>query len=187
MSTSLMGPDRYGIVAQLFHWAMAVLLLAQFAIGLYADDLPPGIERLIWMSWHKSLGLTLCVLMLARLAWRWVRPPPPLPENVPHWEQRVAHVTHLSIYALVVAAALVGWLSASARGLSVNWFGIYLVPDLVDKDKALGQVLSGTHQVLVYALAVLLAGHIAAALRHGLIRRDGVFSRMLPRIPGRRT
>jgi len=172
--------ERYGIVAQIFHWSMGVLILCQFAIGRFAGSLEPGIERLIWLSRHKSLGLTILVLMLVRLLWRWAAPPPPLPDQMPIWEQRVAHLAHSSIYLLVVVSALVGWLAASARGLSVNWFGVFLVPDVVDKNRFLGDVLSGAHQALVYALAALLIAHIAAGLQHALIRRDGVISRMLP-------
>ena len=171
---------RYGIIAQLLHWLMAGLILVQLLVGRYAAGLDPGIERLVWMSRHKSLGITILALMLLRLGWRLSSPPPPLPSTMPGWERRTAQLTHLCMYALLIIAPVVGWLSASAYGLSINWFGMLLLPDLVAKNPALADELVALHRVLVYTLAGLLLVHIAAALRHALIRRDGLFSRMLP-------
>jgi cytochrome b561 len=169
----------YGIVAQLLHWLIAALVLAQLAIGLCAANLPVSLARLQWLSRHKSLGLAILVLVLARLAWR-LAAPPPLPDFMPRWECRAALATHRLFYAWLLLAPLAGWLHASASGLSVKWFGLFLVPDLVDKDRALAALFRAVHLGLVATLAALIALHVAAALRHAFVRRDGVAHRMLP-------
>lgn len=171
----------YGIVARSLHWVIAALVLVQLGLGAYAANLPVSLARLQWLTRHKSVGLAILTLMLLRLAWRLLDPPPPLPAFMPVWERRAALATHRLLYALLLLAPLAGWLHASAAGLSVNWFGLFLVPDLVPKDRALAAVFWAAHVGLVAALAVLIAVHIAAALRHAFVLRDGVLERMLPR------
>ena len=175
--------QSYGILAQALHWLVAALVFAQLALGLYAADLPLGIERLRLLSRHKSLGLALLALALLRLAWRAAQAPPPLPASMPRWERGAALATHRLIYLLLVLAPLAGWLQASASGLSVNWFGLFQMPDLVPKSRALAELFRLAHLVCVALLAALVAGHVAAALRHALLLRDGVLHRMLPWSP----
>jgi cytochrome b561 len=172
--------ESYGILAQALHWVVAALVFAQLALGLYAAGLPLGIERLRWLSRHKSLGLAVLALVLLRLAWRAADAPPALPTSMPARERRLAVATHRLIYLLLVLAPLAGWLQASASGLSVNWFGLFQVPDLVPQSRPLAELFRLTHVSCVALLATLLAGHTAAALRHALVLRDGVLHRMLP-------
>lgn len=159
---------------------MAALVLVQFALGLYAANLPVSLARLQWLSRHKSLGLSILALMLLRLAWRALNPPPALPAFMPAWEQRAARATHGLLYTLLLLAPLAGWLYASAAGLSVNWFGWFVVPDLVGKNRALADAFRALHIGLVATLALLVVLHVGAALRHAFWLRDGVMHRMLP-------
>lgn len=177
--------ESYGIIAQALHWLVAVLVLAQIGIGLYAANLPVSLARLQWLSRHKSLGLAILALVLLRLGWRALNPPPELPGSMPHWERRAALATHRLFYLLLVLAPLAGWLYASAAGLSVNWFDLFQVPDLVSKDRQLAELFKALHIGLVALLALLVAVHVGAALRHGLLLRDGVMHRMLPWKPRR--
>ncbi|HSE01028.1 MAG TPA: cytochrome b [Burkholderiales bacterium] len=172
--------ETYGIIAQAFHWFVAVLVLAQLGLGAYAANLPIGLARLQWLSRHKSLGLAILAVVLLRVAWRAIDRPPALPGSMPGWQRRAAAVTHWLLYLLLVLAPLAGWLHASAAGLSVNWFGLYLVPDLIAKNPELAELFKRLHYALVALLALLAAGHIGAALRHALWLRDGVAHRMLP-------
>lgn len=176
----------YGIIAQAFHWLVAVLVFAQLGLGVFAASLPIGLARLQWLSRHKSLGLAILAIVLLRIAWRVIDRPPPLPDSMPGWQRRAAVVTHRLLYLLLVLAPLAGWLYASAAGLSVNWFGLIQVPDLVAKDPGLAEVLKQLHRALVALLALLVAGHIGAALRHAFWLRDGVAHRMLPWKPRER-
>lgn len=171
--------SRYGFIAQLFHWTVAVLVFVQAGMGIYVDDLPLGLARLQWLSRHKALGFVILVLVLARLAWRLVNPAPPMPGSMPRWERRIARATHWLLYALLLAAPVAGWMHADAAGLGVNVFGLFTLPGLVAKNPQLSEWFHDAHVVLVATLAVLLFLHVAAALRHALLR-DGVFGRMVP-------
>ena len=177
--------DSYGIVAQAFHWLVAALVLVQLALGLYAANLPVSLARLQWLARHKSLGLAILALVLLRLGWRVLNRPPALPAFMPHWERRAARATHWLLYLLLLLAPIAGWLYASAAGLSVNWFGLFVVPDLVDKDRALAGVFRALHIALVALLALLVALHIGAALRHAFVLHDKIMHRMLPWQPPR--
>lgn len=177
--------ESYGIIAQAFHWLVAVLVLAQLGVGLYAANLPVSLARLQWLSRHKSLGLAILALVLLRLGWRALNPPPELPRSMPHWERRAAFAAHRLFYLLLILVPLAGWLYASAAGLSVNWFGLFPIPDLVAKDSELAELFKALHIGLVALLAALVAVHVGAALRHGLLLRDGVMHRILPWKPRR--
>lgn len=159
----------------------------QTAIGVYVDDLPVSMERLQWLSRHKSLGFTILVLVLLRLAWRLFHPVPPLPASVPRVTRRVALMTHRVMYGLLIAAPIAGWMHASASGLGVNVFGWFVLPDIVARSTQLSDWFHQLHSVLVTMLAVVIVLHIAAALRHALILRDGVMARMLPWKTGKRS
>jgi cytochrome b561 len=169
----------YGIVALTFHWLVAAMIAIQVGLGLYAGDLPLGLERLRWMSWHKSVGISILALILLRIVWRAMDRPPPLPETLPSIEHKISGIAHWTLYGLLLLAPLAGWLTASAKGLSVNWFGWVLIPDLIAKDTELGEVLGEVHEFLVWTLVTLITLHIVAAVRHGF-RRNGVLERMVP-------
>ena len=180
MNRFLNSKEAYGIIAQALHWCVAALILMQIALGLYAANLPVSMARLQWLSYHKSLGLTILALVLLRLVWRWIDAPPPLPDTMARRERRAARVMHGALYVVPVLAMLAGWLYASAAGLSVNWFGLILIPDLIAKNTAIAPLFKELHHGLVGLLVLLLVGHIAAAARHAFILHDNVAQRMLP-------
>jgi cytochrome b561 len=180
MARFLNSAAAYGIIAQALHWCVAALILIQFPLGLYAADLPVSMARLQWLSYHKSLGLTILALVLVRLVWCRMDVPPPLPGTMARWERRAALAMHSLLYVIPVLAMLAGWLYASAAGLSVNWFGLILIPDLIAKNTGIAPLFKELHHGLAGLLALLLAGHMAAAARHAFILRDNVAQRMLP-------
>jgi cytochrome b561 len=180
MNGWLNSKGAYGIITQLLHWCVAALIFVQLPLGIHAANLPVSMARLQWLSFHKSLGLTILVLVLVRLAWRLVDDPPPLPGTMPLLERRAAHAMHWALYVVPLFAMLAGWLYASAAGLSVNWFGFILIPDLIAKNTVIAPLFKELHHGLVALLVLLLAGHIIAAARHALFLRDGVVQRMLP-------
>lgn len=172
--------ESYGIVAQAFHWLMAALVLVQLGLGLYAARLPVSLARLVWLSRHKSLGLAILALVVLRLTWRTFERPPALSEAMPRWERRAALANHRGLYLLLVLAPLAGWASASAAGLSVNWFGLFPVPDLLGKNAPLAEAFKAVHVACVAVLALLLVAHIGAVARHVFLLHDGIARRMLP-------
>jgi cytochrome b561 len=169
------------------HWLVACFILMQFILGLYAASLPLSLARLQWLSTHKSFGITLLALIVMRALWRWANPPPPLPVGMSRTEQLAARLVHGALYLVPLLAILAGWLYASATGLSVNWFGLILVPDLMAKNASLAPLFKGLHQALVALLALLVLAHVAAALRHAFILKDGLLQRMWPFGASRKT
>ena len=127
---------------------------------------------------HKPLGLTLLVLVLIRLAVRLARPVPPLPGDMPGWQQRIAMLSHLLLYGLMIALPLVGWAMQSAGDYPVVLRESLLLPPIVPQDARLYASLRVAHTVLAYLLFISILAHLAAALYHALIRRDGVLSSM---------
>ena len=175
-----MPAKRYTFPAITLHWLMAVLLIGLFGLGLYMSDLPLSPDKLMFYSWHKWAGVSAFLLVLLRLAWRVGHPPPPLPEAMPRWQQAASHGLHQLLYLLMVAIPLTGWLMSSAKGFQTVYFGVLPLPDLLAKDKELGELLETVHWTLNYALAALVVAHVAAALKHHLRDRDDVLSRILP-------
>ena len=121
---------------------------------------------------------------MVRIAWRGAHPPPALPAQMPKLQQFAAHAGHLALYVLMVAIPLSGWLMSSAKGFQTVWFGVLPIPDLIGRDKALGELLGSVHASLNALLVLILVVHIGAALKHHFIERDDVLRRMLPRLKG---
>jgi cytochrome b561 len=170
---------RYGYVAQTLHWVIVGLLIVQVTLGTIADELPLGLEKLAVLARHKSFGITILGLAVIRLAWRWIdRPPPPPP--MPNWQRLAAKLNHWALYALLLAMPLTGWMMSSASNYPVSWFGLAQLPDLVVPDRALKERFNDLHHLLAYFLFALAGLHVAAALKHQFIDRDGLLRRMLP-------
>jgi cytochrome b561 len=172
-------PVRYTRTAMALHWFLALAILGAFALGLYVADLSPSPERLQLITWHKWAGITILALSGWRLLWRVThRPPADVP--MPAWQLRAAQVMHLALYGLFFAVPLAGWAYSSAAGHPIVWFGVLPLPDFVPVDKALADDLKELHEVLAWALVVIAAVHIVAALKHQFIDRDGLIDRMRP-------
>ncbi|MDE2196098.1 MAG: cytochrome b [Gammaproteobacteria bacterium] len=171
-------PERYGIVAQALHWLIAALVAVQFVLGVKAHGLPLGLERLILLARHKSLGLTLFALVMLRLAWRMYSPPPPWSSQAPL--RTAARLSHGLLYALLLAMPIAGWLLSSASNLTVSWFGLFSLPDLVAPDRRLAHWLLLTHQTMAWLLLAVVVIHTGAAFWHHRILKDNVLTRMLP-------
>ncbi|MFH1804484.1 MAG: cytochrome b [Pseudomonadota bacterium] len=170
---------RFGIVAKTFHWVMAVLFVLMFAIGWYMDLLPLGLEKLEWMSRHKSIGIGILFLAVLRIIWRASESTPDAISNRT-WEKRAAKIAHIALYAVMLAMPMTGWLMSSAANFSVSVFGLFTLPDLVAPDKDLFAALSYTHWLLSWGIVALVGLHVAAALKHHFMDRDSTLRRMLP-------
>lgn len=173
-------PIGYTRTAIGLHWLIALALLATFSLGLYMSDLPLSPEKLRLYAWHKWAGVTIFLFVAFRLFWRLTHRPPVLPMGMPAWERIAAESLQWILYFLMVAIPVSGWLMSSAKGYQVVYFGVLPLPDLVAKNKALGDVLTNVHVVLNFTMAGLVGLHIAAALKHYFVDRDAVLSRMLP-------
>ncbi len=177
----------WGWPARLLHWVMAGLILFQLGLGF----------RMVWLvsdvtvqfglyQTHKSWGFVIFTLALVRICWRAIHKPPEMPANMGPLEVALARGGHLALYVLIVLMPVTGWLMASASPLQETWglknmvFGWFELPDPFQPGgKGLEYIFKLIHTWAGFGLAVILAGHVAAALRHQFVRRDGVLRRMI--------
>jgi cytochrome b561 len=171
---------RYGLIAQLFHWAIVALIITQFALANKAEGLALGPAKIATLATHKSFGMTVFGLAVLRLIWRWFNPIPEVPASTPRWQRRAAHASHWALYGLIMITPLVGWFMSSARNFPVSWFGVFTLPDFVSPDTARYEFFHATHEVLAKALFVIAIVHAAAALKQHFFDRDSILRRMLP-------
>ena len=168
----------YTPVAKGLHWLMAVMILGLLALGIYMSDLPLSPQKLTLYSWHKWAGVTVFVLVWLRLLWRITHRPPALPETLSPLMRLAAHAGHSALYLLMIAIPLTGWLMSSAKGFQTVWFGVLPIPDLLGRDRELGDLLQQVHKLLNLLLMLTLAGHVAAALWHHFVLKDDTLRRM---------
>jgi cytochrome b561 len=173
-------PASYTRVAIILHWLVALAILCAFPLGVYMHELPLSPSKLQLYSYHKWLGISVLLLVAIRLTWRLGHRPPPLLPGMPRWQEIAAHAIHHSLYLLMLAVPLSGWLMSSALGFSVVWFGVLPLPDLIGKDKQLGELLKDVHATLNFTMLALILVHAAAAIKHHLFEGDATLARMLP-------
>jgi cytochrome b561 len=171
---------HYTRTAIALHWIIALLIFTNLPLGVYMHDLPLSPTKLKLFSWHKWIGVTIFLLALVRISWRSIHHPPPLPHAMPSWERFAAQGVHYLLYILILAIPLSGWLMSSAKGIQTVYFGVLPLPDLVPKDKELGDSLMKVHESLNFAMLGLLLAHIGGALKHHFINHDNILARMLP-------
>ena len=171
------GQARFGLPAQLLHWAMAALVLVMLALGAmlvgYLGDYPAV------LAWHKAIGLVILALAVLRIGNRIWHKPPPAPASLAGPERAVAALSEAAMYALFLAQPIVGWALVSASGEPIV-VGGFLVPAIAPVSIHLYGILRVAHSVLAYGLLACVVAHIGAVLFHTLGLRDGLLSRMLP-------
>jgi len=180
---SRMPPTTYTGTAIVLHWLVALLIFVAFPLGVYMHELPLSPIKLRLYSYHKWLGITVLMFAILRVLWRISHRPPALPASLPRWQQIATHAVHHSLYLLLILIPLSGWLMSSAKGFQTVWFGVFPLPDLVAKNKVLGDLLQEVHEVLNFTLLGLVSLHILAALKHHFIDHDGILKRMLSTRP----
>lgn len=172
---------HYSPPARLIHWIMAVLVLATIPAGLLMVQ--PGIDRALQNSlflFHKNLGVILILLVALRLWIRWRNSPPPLPASLPRWQARAAAASHLALYLLMILVPIAGYIRVRAGGFPIESLDALGLPGLVPRSDALAEIAKTFHYGAGIALAGVICLHVAAACFHGIVKRDGVFSRIWP-------
>lgn len=173
-------PTRYTSVAIALHWLVALLVITLIAVGLTMDRLPLSPLKFEIFQLHKSIGLTVLLLVVARLAWRLTHRPPVLPAGTKGWEKGLAHATHWSLYLLLLAMPLFGWIFSDAAGYHPSLFGLP-VPVLSSQNPETANTFKQLHEFGGYTILTLLVLHVGAALKHHFLKKDDVLQRMLPR------
>jgi cytochrome b561 len=171
----------YSGVARAFHWLVALLVLGMIPAGLIMiqEGLPRSLQNGLFI-FHKNVGVVVLLLMLLRLGWRRLNPPPDLPESVPGWQRRAAGLSHAGLYTLGILVPLAGYVRVRAGGFPIEWLDALGVPPLVPRSEWLEGAAQTAHYVLALTFAALIGLHVLAAIYHGLVRRDGVFGRIWP-------
>ena len=171
--------ERWGSVAQTLHWLIVALIITQVILALTASQLH-GMAKLEMLARHKSVGITILMLAVVRLLWRFANPTPPLPATLKPYERFLAHFTHTALYFLIFAMPISGWVMTSARGFPVSWFSLFQLPDLVAKNRPLYEAMLTTHEALACSLGAVATLHLLAALKHHFVLKDTILRRMLP-------
>ncbi len=179
LPTALPRSLRYTRTAMALHWLLALLIVGNLVLGLYMSGLSFSMTRLKLYNWHKWAGIVILTLSAARLVWRLTHRPPAAPA-MPAWQHRAAQGTHLLLYILFFAVPLAGWAYSSSAGFPVVVFGVLPLPDWVGVDRELAAALKLLHKALAMGLAALVVLHVAAALKHQFVDRDGLLQRMRP-------
>ncbi|MGD1886146.1 MAG: cytochrome b [Cohaesibacteraceae bacterium] len=173
--------QKYKVPARLLHWTMAVLVLAMVPVGflMLNDSIARELRNLMFIA-HKNTGVLLLLLIVARLLYRWRNPPNLEPVRLPALQAFAAHATHVALYGLLLIMPLSGYIRVRAGGFPIEGLDALGVPPLVPRSEALADFAQAVHFYAGYGIAVFIALHVGAAAYHGLVCRDGIFSRMWP-------
>jgi cytochrome b561 len=169
--------NHWGWPSKLFHWLTAALILIQIPLGYYAEELKLSPLKLDLFVWHKSIGMLVLVLATLRLLWRITGTIPSTADSGPI-QRRLAQLAHTLLYGLMIALPISGWIMTSAANIPTKLFWLIELPAITGPDEALKSLAADIHEICVTILIVVLAVHIAAALRHHFIVRDSILKRM---------
>ena len=177
--------NRYSTVSLILHWLIAALVVTQIGL-IWAHEATDGPISREFVNLHKSVGLSILVLTLARLGWRIANPAIPLPLEMPRWQKLLARTNHVLFYVLLLAMPLVGWAASSAAGRDIVWFGLFNWPLLpIGGGREMAGNLMDVHETAAKLLVFLVVLHVIGALKHQFVDRDNVLHRMIPLIPRR--
>lgn len=169
--------ESWGTLSKSLHWLIAALIAVQVGLGAVASDLKLSPLKLDLFVWHKSVGILVLLLVLLRLGWR-LGQPRPAPADVSPLLRRLATVTHVLLYALLLLIPLSGWVINSAAGIPLKLFWLVPLPDLTGADDALKESAAEVHEFGIALLFTVLVLHVGAALWHHFVHRDTVLRRM---------
>jgi cytochrome b561 len=173
---------RYSNVAVAFHWTTVALVLFQLWLGFSFADMAQGPQRSDLFTWHRTIGALILLVVLARLTYRLMNPPPPYPPELPHWERVAGTWNHRLFYILLIAMPIGGILAVSglAPGSTIQLLGGIAIPKVPGISKELGELARGVHEAAAWALVALIGLHVAAALKHQFFDRNRASGRMPP-------
>ena len=190
---------KYTNVAIVLHWLIGIAILFMFVLGWFMTELPKetpkttsfdifnlglitwGVEeeqsqRSFYFNLHKSVGLSLLMLIVLRMYWRFTHRPPALLNSMKLWEKRLAKATHHSLYLLMFLIPLSGIIMSAGSKYGIKWFGIKVIPGF--DDKAIRELFYEFHEIFGLLLLLILILHILGAVKHSIVDKDGTLRRM---------
>lgn len=174
---------QYGTTAKVFHWLTVALMLTQYLIGWFMPDIRRDMKPGDAMTWHISIGIVILTVIVLRFLWRLTHPVAQ-ESSLPAWQRVTSEGVHWLLYALVFVTTLTGWIFASYRGWSISLFFAIPLPMLTEEGSVAGRAIGRLHETLEWALLIVIAVHVSAALLHAFHYRDRVLQRMLPASSG---
>ena len=171
--------DTYSKGSKWLHWIVAIIVMSMLLFSFFLDDVPEQYQSTAYMI-HKSIGLTILLLMCVRLFWINHTGKPELPFSVPRWERLLARVVQAALYVFLFAQPLIGWVMSVSAGRTPVFFGLFQVPLLgIPVNKYLSDTMAEAHEIIAWILIALIALHVAGALKHYFINKDRLLHRML--------
>ena len=173
---------RYSNVTVAFHWLTVALVLFQLWLGFSFADMERGPARANLFTWHRTIGAVILLVILARLTYRLMNPPPPYPPQLPRWERVAGTWNHRLFYLLLIAMPIGGIIAVSGHtpGSTITLLGGIAIPKIPDISEQMGELAGGIHVAAVWALLALMVLHVAAALKHQFVDKNRAAGRMLP-------
>lgn len=173
--------NGYRLPARALHWGLALAIIVMLPVGgiMVGEGLDRGLQNVLFIL-HKNLGVVILLLMVARLAYRAMNPPAPLPAHMPGWQKQAAGVTHILLYVMVFFMAITGYVRVTMGGFPIEGLGAIGLHPLLPRNEAIAEIAKTLHFYGRFVLIAVMALHIGAALHHALILRDGVFGRIWP-------
>lgn len=175
-------PRGYSLFIRILHWTMAFIMVTMVIAGILMVNVYNTFNATTGFlyDYHRGMGFVLLILVVVRLlAYRFSTPPSPLPDSMPQKHKNLAVIVHFLLYAALIIHPIFGWYATNAWGVkNIPIFGLFNLPALVEKDRELGNFLLAIHGYVGFFIAGLIVLHIAAALMHLIVKRDGVFQRM---------
>ncbi|NRA23685.1 MAG: cytochrome b [Oleispira sp.] len=170
--------SSYGWIAIVLHWLMAIGIFFLFGLGLYM------VELTYYDTWyrgslelHKSLGLTLLLIWIARIAWRWLNTSPKMSGT--KFEKKAAHTVHAVLYLLMLALMVTGYLISTADGRGIEVFSLIEVPAMSISIENQEDIAGDIHWAIAWVLMFMVGLHSLAAIKHQLINKDGTLMKMI--------
>lgn len=175
----------YGALAKFLHWTIVVLIITQYIIIEAAEDLPDGPGKFEMVTRHKSFGMLILALAIARIAWKVLNKGNPVPVTMPRPQKIAAAAGHGLLYLLILAQPISGWMMSSAANYPVTFFGLFQFPSIVAPNEGMHETYEEVHEILFTSIVVIAVVHVLAALYHHFIQKDDTLRRMLPFARGR--
>lgn len=172
--------QSYGSITKFLHWTIGIGIIGMLCVGFFMEEIEDLTTKIKVYGLHKSIGITILTLALARIVWHLYSKRPALVPGLKRWEIVAAHTLHLCLYAGMIAMPLSGWLLSSAAGRPVLFFGLFTLPDLVPADENLRNIFGTAHEIIAFCLVAGISVHVAAAMKHHFISKDKTLVRMLP-------
>lgn len=169
---------NYNPVSRVFHWLVAVLILGLIPVGFYMEQMSSSPLKFEIYGWHKSLGISVLLLAFLRVGWKIYKKPPSSLTTHKCWEKLLSKTIHIVLYIAIFVMPLSGWVMSNSGGYAVQFFGLFEMPKLVEKDKFISDLARSVHEIAGFVVMGCVGFHVVGALKHHYSDKDATLTRM---------